>query len=97
MPMFSRLVDTTVTQLVGYNERRASLVLFNNGVNTVFVSENEADILTQGFPLAPGGSIGFVHLDGDEPELRYYGQTAAGSSDVRIVEGFGQESAIRSE
>lgn len=97
MPMFSLPVDTTVREIVGYNERRTSVVIFNNGAARVFISQDEAAITIEGFPLDTGGSIGLASVDGDEPELRVFAQCAAGTSELRVVESFGEHPAIRSE
>lgn len=91
MPMYARTVDTNITELAPYNERRKSLVIFNNGAGRIFVSQDEANILTTGFPLDVGGSLGFVAIEGDEPALRWFAQASAGSHDVRVVEGYGKE------
>lgn len=89
MAMYPVSVSTSSTEIARYNEKRTSLVILNNGLNVVFISQDEANILANGYPLDPGGAVSFTEIDGDEPALRIYGQTSAGTSDVRVTEGYG--------
>lgn len=94
MAFFSRTVGTTEIQLTPYNPRRKSLVIFNNGSLTVFISQDPANIAAQGFPLTPGGSAAFVDIEGDEPELAIYAVSTGVGQDMRIVEGYGHAAPI---
>ena len=82
-------VITTSTQIAGVNLRRRVLVFRNNGAATIFVSQDQANITTDGFPVLVNQSATLLATDGDEPWLPLYGQVAAGSENGRVVEQFG--------
>lgn len=87
MAMFAVSVGVTPTLIVPYQEKRKSLVIMNNDpVATVYISNDQANILTQGFPLPPGATYAVTLDDGDEPFLQVYGQSSA-VVDIRVIEG----------
>ncbi len=89
MPWTDQPVGATANQeVVAENNRRRSLVVFNNGTTTVFISGNAAP-LNDGIPLAPGAAMILKDIDGDNVTERLYGQVAAGTGDLRINEGTG--------
>jgi len=82
------LVTTEVTQLVPYNPRRTAIVVYNFGSARIFVSDNPANVLAEGFPLEPGASFSLVKADGDDPTPALYAQAETGTQDIRISESF---------
>lgn len=90
MPSRSVTVGTTVTPLLSYNPKRTTVAVFNEDSATVFIGEDQANLLTQGSPISAGGAVSFVAALGDTPERVLFGISAAGGADVRILEQFGQ-------
>jgi hypothetical protein len=86
--LYSISVDTTIKNVVPYNPRRVVLVIFNNGANTIYLSENPVRVLEEGIPLSPGANMSFLKVDGDDPRIAWYACTASGTSELRIYEGF---------
>lgn len=82
--------SSTFKQIADYNPRRKSLVITNNSGQTVFISQDQTNITTSGFPVLVGQSISFTVTDGDEPELELYAQTLFGTADLRIIDRFGK-------
>lgn len=95
MPARAFSADSSVRQLWGYNTKRLSAAIYNNGAATVFLSQDQADVTAQGFSLIAGASISFVRELGDEPELAMYCQTAAATVDLRIFESYERQDANR--
>jgi len=92
MAFRSVTVVTTPTQLASYNARRKSLSVFNNSTTTtIFLSNDRANVVANGFPLVAQAAVSLVDIEGDEPELELVGQVSAGSADVRVQEGFPPE------
>ena len=89
MAMRAVIIGTVATQIVGVNKARRSLVFRNNGAATIFISNDQADIVASGFPVLVNQSVVFAARDGDEPWLPVYGQVSAGSENGRVVEQFG--------
>lgn len=81
--------STTGNQAIAYHKGRKGWIIFNNGGSTVFISENQSNITSQGFPLAVGESIDYTEFEGDDPRIPIYAQTTAGTADLRIIETFG--------
>jgi hypothetical protein len=88
MPMRSATVTTAVTEIADYNPQRVAFALQNNGTVRVFVSHDAVNILQQGWPVDPGVMLSFSVADGDQPWLQFFAQTASGSAELRIYEGF---------
>lgn len=80
-------VTTVPTQIAPWLPRRKSIAIINEGATKAFVSSDQADIVTKGFPLAPGASLSLIAEFGDEPELELFAIVAAGTTDIRITEG----------
>jgi len=97
MPFRKVEVGTQPTQLASYNPRRKSITILNYGSVTLFISNDQVDILTKGYPIAPGSGVTLVDFEGDQPELALWGQVESGSTDVRIHEGFGKGKGGESE
>jgi hypothetical protein len=88
MPMRAVTVTTSVTEIADYNPQRVAFALQNNGTVRVFVSHDPINVLTQGWPVDPGVMLSFSVADGDQPWLRFFAQTATGTAELRIYEGF---------
>ena len=84
------VVGTTVTPLLSYNPRRTTVAVFNEDSATVFIGEDQANLLAQGSPITAGGALTFVAALGDTPDRQMFGISAAGGADVRILEQFGE-------
>jgi hypothetical protein len=81
-------VTSAVTEIADYNPQRVAFALQNNGTVRVFVSHDAVNVLAQGWPVDPGVMLSFSVADGDQPWLQYFAQTASGSAELRIYEGF---------
>ena len=90
MPSRSVTVGTTATPLLSYNPRRTTVSVFNEAATTVFVGEDEANLLTEGSPIPVGGAVSFIAALGDTPDRQMFGINAAGGADVRLLEQFGK-------
>ena len=90
MPSRSITVGTGATPLLSYNPRRTTVAVFNEDTATVFIGEDETNLLTQGSPITAGGALTFVAALGDTPDRQMFGISAAGGADLRILEQFGQ-------
>ncbi len=90
MPSRAVTVGTAVTPLLSYNPRRTTVAVFNEDSATVFIGEDQTNLLTQGSPITAGGALTFVAALGDTPDRQMFGISAAGGANVRILEQFGQ-------
>jgi hypothetical protein len=81
-------VGTTPTLIAAYNPKRDVLVIRNYAGATCFIHDSQVDITAKGFPLAEGEVVSFLEKDGDEPSVELWGQTVAGTADLRIYESF---------
>lgn len=86
----SEVVGTTATTLLSYNPRRTTVAIFNEDSATIFIGEDEANLLTEGSPITAGGALSFLAALGDTPDRGMFAISAAGGADVRILEQFGQ-------
>jgi len=87
MPWRAVTVTTTPTMIWGYNRKRRSGALFNNGAQAVFISQNQAAITAEGFPIPAGAGATLHREEGDQPELTLWAQVASGTADIRVQEG----------
>lgn len=90
MPSRSEEVGTAATTLLSYNPKRTSVSIFNEDSVSIFIGEDEADLLTEGSPVTAGGAISLVAALGDTPDRVMFAISAAGGADVRILEQFGK-------
>lgn len=89
MPTRPITVGTTAEQILSYNNKRTTASFTNNGVNTIFVSEDQNALATNGYPIPVGGALDLVRALGDEPQLEWFALVAAGTENLRILEAFG--------
>ena len=61
---------------------RKSIVLYNNGSNTVYVLANTAKPISEAFPMPASSSLSFDLL----AYRQLWGRTLSGTSNVRILE-----------
>ena len=85
MPTYPITVGTTVTPVAPYNPRRTAISFHNLGNETVFVSNDQVSIQADGFPIPQGQGLDFLAGLGDEPELAWYAESAAGGDDLRVI------------
>ena len=90
-------VTTTAKQIATYNAKRKSLVITNTSTDAVYIAEDHDGVTSKGFPLNQNDVIGFTARDGDQPELQLFAQTSSGTSDLRIVERFGDSEKVSVE
>jgi len=90
MPFYNVTVTTTLAQIVPYNKKRTGITLKNYAGNPAFISNDQVDVLTKGYPLSVGEFFTFLRADGDAPELALYAITSVGTADVRIAESYGE-------
>jgi len=83
-------VSTTVTQIIPYHAKRTGILIRHYSGNPVFISNDQVDILENGYPLSVGEFLSFLSTDGDVPELQLYAVTSAGTSNLRIIETYGE-------
>lgn len=89
MPTRTVTVGTTPTRLMPFNNRRTAASFTNNGAATIFISNDESGIVGNGYPIVVGGALDLVRALGDEPHILWFAQVAAGTEDMRVLEGFG--------
>lgn len=90
MPSRPVTVAATPTQILSYNNQRTTASFTNNGTNTIFVSEDQLDIATNGHPIAVGGALDLIRALGDEPQLEWFAIVAAATENLRVLEAFGE-------
>ena len=90
MPTRPFTVGTSPEQILSYNNRRTAASFLNNGSNTIFVSEDQNDLATNGFPIPVGGALDLIPAFGDEPQLEWFALVAAGTENLRVLESFGE-------
>lgn len=90
MPTRPVTVGTTPERILSYNNKRTTASFTNNGSATIFVSEDESSLLTDGYPIPVGGALDLVRGLGDEPQLGWFAIVAAGSENLRVLEAFGE-------
>lgn len=90
MPTRPITVGTSAEQIVAYNNKRTAASFTNNGAATIFVSEDQSDLATNGYPIPVGGALDLVRALGDEPQLEWFALVAAGSENLRVLEAFGE-------
>ncbi len=64
------------------------MLVFNNGTANIIVSQDQANVSTNGVPVPAGASIVFRKLDGDPVEQAFFATAASGVQDTRVYEGF---------
>lgn len=89
MPTRPITVGTVATQILSYNNQRTTASFTNNGSNTIFVSEDQNDLATNGHPIPVGGALDLIRALGDEPQLEWFGLVAAATENLRVLEAFG--------
>lgn len=89
MPTRPVTVGTTPTSILSYNNKRTTASFTNNGTATIFVSEDQSDLATNGYPIVAGGALDLIRAFGDEPQLEWFGLVAAATQNLRVLEGFG--------
>lgn len=89
MPTRPITVTTLPQVILSYNNRRTTASIANEGAATVFVSEDETSITTNGYPILAGGALDLLRALGDEPQNQLFIESAAGGEDVRVLEAFG--------
>lgn len=94
MPTRPITVPTDPIQILSYNNERTTASFTNNGINTIFVSEDQNNLLTDGYPIPVGGALDLIRALGDEPQLEWFGLVAAGTENLRVLEGFGEIPAL---
>jgi hypothetical protein len=72
---------TAATILLAANTERERALLMNNGSQTVYLGKDNTVTAANGLPLAAGAS-----LEDDRTSDAWWGITASGTGDVRILE-----------
>lgn len=83
-------VSTSLTRLASQNLKRTSLTFSVVGSETIYVVDAEGTPSAQGIDFSSGQKATFAEEFGDDPTAEYFARTAASTSDVRVLEGFGQ-------
>ena len=90
MPTRPVTVGTTATPVFVHNNRRTAWSLANEDTATIFVSEDETNVLAGGYPILAGGALDNLRALGGEPQNVLFAISAAGSADLRVLESFGE-------
>lgn len=85
---YNVIVSTDVTQIVPFNSKRTNLVIRNETGSTVYISADEKEILTKGYPLYAGEYVVFSEVDKDAVQYAFYAVTQTGTANLRVVEEF---------
>ncbi len=89
MPSRPVTVSTGATELLSYNNSRTAASFNNNGTVTIFVGNDEGNLLAEGFPIAAGNGLDQIRALGGEPHLQWFGIVAVTDFNVRVLESFG--------
>jgi len=89
MPTFPVTIGTSATPVLPYNNRVTSAAFFNNSTETIYISNDETNIVADGWPIAVGASLSLIRALGDEPHLRWFGQSAGGNDNLRVLVAHG--------
>ncbi|MDE1871735.1 MAG: hypothetical protein KGI06_05860 [Candidatus Micrarchaeota archaeon] len=79
-------VTTNVTEIAPFSRDRTTISIFNNGNVTCYVSQDQQNIIDDGYPLEPGASITFKGSPNTSPQDPIYGQCTSLSTDLRVKE-----------
>jgi len=71
---------TTAAQLLPTNDKRVSVLIWNNGTATVYLGNDATVTPTTGFPL--GAGLGLEDNQSSDP---WWAVTSSGTGDLRIV------------
>jgi len=74
-------VDTSADLVLAANAGRVTALIVNNGSVTVYLGNDNTVTTTNGIPLVAGAAL----EDGESGDA-WYGVTASGSADVRVLE-----------
>jgi hypothetical protein len=83
-------VDTSVIQIVPYNEKRTTLLIRVESGGPCYISNDPTDVQTKGYPLYTGEYISFLKRDGDIPEFELFAVSPGGITVLKIIEGYGE-------
>ena len=83
-------VTTDLVQLVPYNKKRVGILLKVMSGQPCYLSNDQTDVAATGFPLSIGEYLSLMSRDGDVPELALYGLTLLATTNLRIIETFGE-------
>ena len=84
-------VATSATQIVAKNLSRITLIMFNNGSNTIFLGTDNNVTTSNGYPMAPNTQMVFdFNGDAERHPLFYrgafWGIVASSTEDLRYLE-----------
>ncbi len=88
MPTRRVTITTVVGQVLPYHRDRRSWQILNIGIDTVWVSQDPANITTDGMPIYPGTSLEASAVDGDNTDMAIYGVASSGSQNLQTSEGY---------
>ena len=89
MPFRQATATTTPEQVVAFNPKRSTCVIRNASGAVCYISNDQANVVASGWPLAANDFVSFIKAWGDDTAAAIYVQTAALTSDLRIQESFG--------
>jgi hypothetical protein len=89
MPMKQVVVTTVLTPVYAQNARRSTSTIRNISAQQVLISEDQSDVVNQGFPIDNGQAPSFTYRDGDQPENAMWAIVAAGTATLKVYEGYG--------
>ena len=85
--MRSLIIGDQTVQILSFNPKRVSVIIFNVGNADVWLNENQEDPVLVGIPVPAGGCLILKKAEGDKPERMLYGRCANGlTTELRIWE-----------
>ena len=91
MPVDPKVITatTTVKEVAAYSKRRTALAILNRSTSvTAYIGNTDNVTSGSGFDLPPTGTMVFSEAFGDDPRIARTVVTAAGSTELTILEEF---------
>ena len=80
-------VPDKLAQILSYNDKRVSVIIFNIGNADIWINEDPNDPLTNGIPIPAGGALVLKKSENDPVEKPLWGRCDSGlRTELRIWE-----------
>lgn len=84
-------VTTTALQLISYDPKRTSLMIYNAHTAQVFQGVDNSLTTTNGMPVPAGAFLIYSRDTGDDPRIARFFILAAATGPIRVSEEYGAE------
>lgn len=85
------VVTNTPSQIVPYNPKRTSLVIWNNdAASNAYLGSDASMTASNGLPLLPSTGYSFLKGMGDDPRLAFFALGPAAGVEIRWFEMTGE-------